>query len=143
MADRPRSDPAFHMHYKVASTREEIERVLQETMEVISASGYEEISLFAIRLSFEEALSNAMNHGNGADPARSIDLEISGDDMGLEASFEDEGPGYDPVSVPDPTAEENLTVASGRGLALIRAFMTEVKIVAPGNRLVLTYVRPA
>jgi serine/threonine-protein kinase RsbW len=70
-------------------------------------------------------------------------LELSGDHDGLLAAIEDEGPGYDPDSVPDPTADENLTVASGRGLALIRAFMTEVTVVEPGNRLEIRYARPA
>mgnify|MGYP002021877954 CR=1 FL=1 len=73
---------------------------------------------------------------------RSIEVEFTGDASRCRTVIVDEGPGYDPDSVPDPTADENLTVASGRGLTLIRAFMTEVTVVAPGNRLEMTYVRP-
>ena len=54
-------------------------------------------------------------------------------------AIQDEGPGYDPETVPDPTAVENLTIASGRGLALIKAFMTHVEIPRPGNRLELIF----
>ncbi|MCH2133348.1 MAG: ATP-binding protein, partial [Phycisphaerales bacterium] len=59
----------------------------------------------------------------------------------VEMTVQDEGPGFDPGTVPDPTAEENLTIASGRGLALIRAFMTQVDIPRPGNQLRLVYER--
>ena len=57
----------------------------------------------------------------------------------FRATIEDEGTGYDPSTVPDPTADENLTIASGRGLALMKAFMSEVTVVAPGNRVELSY----
>ena len=45
----------------------------------------------------------------------------------------------DNPAFPDPTAEENLTIASGRGLTLMKAFMTEVIVVPPGNRIEMTY----
>ena len=112
------------------------------TAQMLETGEWDETAMFAVRLAMEEGLSNAMNHGNGADPGRCIEVEFTGDASRCSAVIVDEGPGYDPDSVPDPTAEENLTVASGRGLTLIRAFMTEVTVVAPGNRLEMTYVRP-
>jgi serine/threonine-protein kinase RsbW len=62
------------------------------------------------------------------------------DSSEINVAVEDMGPGFDPDAVPDPTADENLMIASGRGLTLMRAFMTEVEIVPPGNRIVMRYV---
>ena len=129
----------FKDTWKIASVREEIEVVLKQILSMLEAGDWDETAMFAVRLAMEEGLSNAMNHGNGADPGRCIEVEFTGDRSGCSAVIVDEGPGYDPDSVPDPTADENLTVASGRGLTLIRAFMTEVTVVAPGNRVELSY----
>lgn len=110
-------------------------------MEGLGQCGYDETGVFAIRLAMEEVLANAMNHGNGGDAAKLIVVEFEVTPTSFRASIEDQGTGYDPRSVPDPTADENLTIASGRGLVLIRSFMTEVTVVPPGNRVELSYQR--
>jgi serine/threonine-protein kinase RsbW len=61
----------------------------------------------------------------------------------LEIEVEDQGEGFDPRSVPDPTAEENIEIPSGRGIMLMRAYMTSVEYLPPGNRLRIVYDRPA
>ena len=96
---------------------------------------------FAVRLAMEEAVANAVRHGHGGDESREFDLEAYVDADEVRLSVEDAGLGFDPDFVPDPTAEENLTIASGRGLALMRAFMTSVTIVPPGNRIELVWRR--
>ena len=68
-------------------------------------------------------------------------LNIERDVVRLE--IEDQGEGFDPESVPDPTEQENVEIPSGRGLKLMRAFMTDVKIFPPGNRVEMKYIRPA
>jgi len=64
------------------------------------------------------------------------------DPTGIELEVTDEGEGFDPGSVPDPTAEENIEIPSGRGIMLMRAYMTSVEYVAPGNRLRIVYRKP-
>jgi serine/threonine-protein kinase RsbW len=64
-------------------------------------------------------------------------------DKDLEVVIEDQGPGFDPGSVPDPTLDENLENPSGRGMTLMRAYMTEVRYEGRGNRLRMRYKRPA
>ncbi len=54
---------------------------------------------------------------------------------------EDDGPGFDPTTVPDPTHDENIEIPSGRGIMLIKAYMSEVAYLPPGNRLSMTYRR--
>jgi serine/threonine-protein kinase RsbW len=55
--------------------------------------------------------------------------------------IEDEGPGFAPTDVPDPTAEENLEKPGGRGIMLMKAFMTRVEYNQKGNRVRLEKVR--
>jgi serine/threonine-protein kinase RsbW len=50
---------------------------------------------------------------------------------------EDQGPGFNPSDIPDPTAIENLEKPGGRGIMLMRAFMTRVEYVGKGNQVVL------
>ena len=136
------SAPRVEFRETIPSTRDEIDRVLEACLAGLQRCGHDETAEFAIRLAMEESLANAMNHGNGGDSSKTIRVEFDVAPGFFRAVVEDQGPGFNPDTVPDPTAEENLTVASGRGLTLIRAFMTEVTVVAPGNRLEMTYVRP-
>jgi serine/threonine-protein kinase RsbW len=104
--------------------------------------GYDESARFAVRLALEEALTNAVRHGSGNQPDKRIEFIYRVDDSTVRIDIIDEGPGFDPDSVPDPTAEENLEIPAGRGLVLMRAFMTDVEFPPPGNRVTMTYRRP-
>jgi serine/threonine-protein kinase RsbW len=141
MTAKSNQSEGWERQYDLASTRPEIDGAVSEILEACIANGYEEAATFAIRLSLEEAMANAMMHGNAGDESKRIQLacRIGPEQISLE--IQDEGPGYDPDTVPDPTAEENLTIASGRGLALIKAFMTRVEIPRPGNQLKLIFER--
>lgn len=138
-AEGPSSELRVDFRESISSDRTSIERVLEVCMNGLGQCGYDETGVFAIRLAMEEVLANAMNHGNGGDAAKLIVVEFEVTATSFRASIEDQGTGYDPRSVPDPTADENLTIASGRGLVLIRSFMTEVTVVPPGNRVELSY----
>ncbi|HEX6912300.1 MAG TPA: ATP-binding protein [Longimicrobium sp.] len=96
------------------------------------------------RVGVAEALANAMIYGNGSDPAKRVrvEVELSAHEVALQVY--DEGEGFDPTVVPDPTLPENLEGAGGRGIFLIRELMDEVRYNEPGNcvRLVLRNERP-
>lgn len=102
---------------------------------------FDEKDIFGIRLALEEALVNAIKHGNQMDPAKRVFVHccILGDrvDIGIA----DEGPGFNPSDVPDPLAEENLERPCGRGLFLIRHYMSDVTVHPPGNRLSMYKLR--
>jgi serine/threonine-protein kinase RsbW len=91
------------------------------------------------RVGVAEALANAMIYGNGSDPDKRVrvEVELSSDEVALQVY--DEGIGFDPAEVPDPTLPENLEGTGGRGIFLIRELMDEVRYNEPGNcvRLVL------
>ena len=102
---------------------------------------YTETDLFSVRVAIEEALANALLHGHQGDKGLGIEVSWKVDGTSVEISVKDQGRGYDPDMVPDPTADENLTLPSGRGVAMMRSFMDEVLINERGNRV--TMVRHA
>src|SRR4051812_30840420 len=92
-------------------------------------------SLFAIKLALEEALNNALKHGNKGDPLKKVHVEYRVTPKQFEVTVEDEGEGFSRKRVPDPTRGENLTKCSGRGLLLIEAYMNKVEFSNGGRRL--------
>ena len=93
--------------------------------------------VFGVRLALEEALVNAIKHGNGLDPDKTVRVNCLIEDDLLRIEIEDQGPGFNMSDVPDPTADENLERPCGRGIMLIKSFMTSVEYNAKGNRVVL------
>ena len=91
------------------------------------------------RVGLTEALANAVLYGNGSDPRKSVRVEVSLGPGHVDLWVVDQGGGFDPDAVPDPTLPDNLERAGGRGLFLIRQLMDEVEFNDRGNaiRLVL------
>ena len=103
-------------------------------------SGLEEDEGVNLALAVREAVINAIQHGNGSEPDRPVRIELIVTPEGLRATIRDEGEGFDPSLVADPTAGANLLATSGRGLLLIRAFVDEVQFNRPaegGTEIVL------
>ena len=106
-------------------------RILEE----VERHGFNPNSIFATRLALEEALVNAIKHGNKLDPAKKVRVEAKVTRDRVEIEIEDEGPGFSRCAVPDPTAEENLCKCSGRGILLIEAYMNSVTWSRGGRRV--------
>ncbi len=105
--------------------------------------GYSRASLFAIRLALDEAITNGFAHGHEKLPhSLPIYVEYAVDARQSFFAVEDQGPGFDPSTVKDPTLDENLEQMSGRGVILIRAYMSSVTHNAKGNRIEMVYKRP-
>ena len=79
-----------------------------------------------VALSVVEATTNAIQHGNGYDPDKPVELTFQRDGTRLIVTVEDQGEGFDPGAIPDPLAPENLLKESGRGIFICRSFMDEV-----------------
>jgi serine/threonine-protein kinase RsbW len=97
------------------------------------------------RVGVTEALANAVLYGNRSDPRKSVRVEVSLDSVRVVLRVVDQGGGFDPAHVPDPTLPDNLHRSGGRGLFLIRQLMDEVEYNERGNavRLVLWRERAA
>jgi serine/threonine-protein kinase RsbW len=113
------------------------ERILQALQHL----QYPARDVFGVRLALEEALVNAIKHGNAMNPAKQVRVtcEVSPDQVRIE--IEDEGSGFNPSDVADPTEEENLACPGGRGIMLMRAFMNVIEYNAVGNCVTLVKVR--
>jgi serine/threonine-protein kinase RsbW len=93
------------------------------------------------RVSLTEALSNAMLYGNGGHPEKRVRVEVTVGSERITARISDEGAGFDPDAVPDPTCPENLSSPGGRGLFLMRKLMDEVYYNERGNCVTLVLRR--
>jgi serine/threonine-protein kinase RsbW len=80
-------------------------------------------TVFAIRIALEEAIVNAIKHGNRLDASKKVFVEAKVTPKRAEITIEDQGEGFQRAGVPDPTAEENLYKCSGRGVLLIESYM--------------------
>lgn len=118
-------------------------RVQDDIEAVLHAAGYGDQDVFYIKLAMEEALVNAIKHGNQLDPSKKVCVSYTVTSERFDCRIVDEGPGFDPGEVPDPTLPENLDRPCGRGLFLIRRFMTDVTYHGKGNVVTMCRVRAA
>lgn len=112
-------------------------RVVNEVLAQLEAEHWVQHDVFGVHLAMEEALVNAIQHGNHRDARKSVRVScrVSPDRVRIEIA--DEGPGFNPGSLPDPTCPERLQTPGGRGVMLMRAFMSRVEFNEKGNRVVL------
>lgn len=96
---------------------------------------YEEEERFAVKLAFEEALTNAVKHGNRNDTSKQLAIGFAVTPEQVVIGVRDEGGGFQLADVPDPTADENLERPSGRGIMLMTAYMTRVQYNEQGNEV--------
>jgi serine/threonine-protein kinase RsbW len=133
----PASGSEGSFHEARLRLAEEVVPVREDVMAVLAEQGYPARDRAALRLALEEAIVNGLRHGNQGDPAKCVRVRYRVTADALLAEVEDEGPGFDPDGVPDPTRDENLERPGGRGLLLIRHFMTWVRFSGRGNRVTL------
>ena len=86
-----------------------------------------------VGVAVRESVINAIKHGNAHDERKQVHVEFTPLEPtapvpGVAIRVRDEGPGFDPATLPDPLAPENLLKASGRGIFLIRSFMDEMEL---------------
>ena len=93
----------------------------------VQSCGIGEDAAFGIVMAVREAVTNAMVHGNQEDETKSVEVIFNCLGNLLEIEVSDEGEGFDPTGVPDPTDPVNILKTSGRGIFLMRSFMDEVE----------------
>ena len=93
-------------------------------------AGLDEESLHWVSVALRESVINAIKHGNCSDVRKRVHVEftvLQGDEVpGLAIRVRDEGCGFDPSTLADPRAQENLLKSTGRGILLMRSFMDEM-----------------
>ncbi len=129
--------------YAIPSDAESGRRVLDELLKQLRAQNWSDHEVFGIRLAAHEALVNAICHGNGLDIQKQVQVHYRISPELVRIEILDEGQGFDPACVPNPTDPERLQCPSGRGVMLMRAYMTRVEYRGHGNCVVLEKRREA
>ena len=111
--------------------------VQERIIQLLEELRFEDRDVFGIRLALEEALVNAIKHGNQMDPSKTVRIMFRAGFQKVRIEIEDQGEGFHPAEVPDPTADENLERPCGRGIMLMRAFMTSITYNPSGNCVIL------
>jgi serine/threonine-protein kinase RsbW len=107
-------------------TAKEMDEVIQEVLCSLEEAGFSVKETFAVRLAVEEAIANAIKHGHQGDPTKEVRVRYHATPTCVLVEVHDEGPGFRPDEVPDPLAPENLESDHGRGLLLMRTYMSWV-----------------
>jgi serine/threonine-protein kinase RsbW len=116
---------------------EELEAVIHELMSALEAAGFKGKEGFAVRLAAEEAIVNGLKHGHGYDPTKEVRVRYRVTPTCAYVEIRDQGPGFIPEEVPDPLDPENLERPCGRGLFLMRNYMTWVRYSEGGTCVAL------
>jgi len=111
--------------------------VQERIIQLLESLSYDERDVFGVRLAIEEALVNAIKHGNRMDPSKTVRITCQIAPHKIRIEIEDQGEGFLPAEVPDPTSDENLERPCGRGIMLMRAFMSSIAFNASGNCVIL------
>ncbi len=119
----------------IPSKLTELPGVQQAIINEVKGLGYGKDEVFAIRLALDEAVTNAIHHGNGDDPKKQVTIEYQVDEKAVRISVTDEGCGFCPEKLPDPTLQDNLAAPHGRGVMLMKAYMSEVRFNPCGNSI--------
>ncbi len=86
-----------------------------------------------ILISLTEAVNNAILHGNNADESKKVEISMEGKTSGVAISVTDEGKGFDPNEIPDPTAPENIECCGGRGVFIMSRLADKISFENNGS----------
>ncbi len=105
---------------------EAIDEAATAVARLVIRSGISEEDAFGIDMAVREALANAVIHGNKLDETKLVEINVKSSLDSLEISVRDQGQGFNPDTISDPTKEENILKSSGRGIFFMRNFFDEV-----------------
>src|SRR5437763_12801179 len=118
-----------HLEVTLETQVESVNLAEEMCLRVAEAAGFGEDDCYRIGMSVREGVINAFHYGNQERPEKKIHLVLDLTPEKMVIHVLDEGPGFDLQDVPDPLAQENLLSTSGRGIFLMRAFMSEFEVV--------------
>lgn len=127
------SDSSLRKSLVIESSKSAIAALCEQLLAEAGDNSFDEDATFAIHLALEEALTNAVVHGNKLDPSKKVEIEYVIVPAKFEITITDQGDGFTPESTPDPRIEENRTKSSGRGLLLMKTYMDTVEYNDNGN----------
>ncbi len=112
-------------------------RIVDEVLNELEGLQWGKRDVFGVHLAMEEALVNAITHGNGLDADKHVQVRCQISPAMIRIEIRDEGDGFNPSTIPDPRDPDRLESPGGRGVMLMRAFMSRVEYNTRGNCVIL------
>ncbi len=129
----------MHKRIKIQSTATNIRIVEKAIDETTGEIGISKESYGKILVSTLEAVNNAILHGNCSKPEKFVEIEITYKNSELKIKVSDEGSGFSPEKVPDPTTPENIETLNGRGVYLMSRLADKIKFNKTGNSVTMSF----
>ncbi len=129
------------VYLQFLSYYEEIDAVSATVLRDMDETGYSDESIRKMKLTITELLANAIGHGNKDDHSKKVTMGHVVETTKVTIGIMDEGEGFDPASIPDPTLPENLIKDHGRGLYIVRNYVDEIDFNKNGNRVLISKFR--
>jgi len=124
---------------KISSDLENL-RVVEKAIDEITASSEISHTCYGkILVTVLEAVNNAIAHGNKFSPDKFVNISLKCNGKKLTVVIKDQGPGFSPEEVPDPTSSENIEKVNGRGVFLMTKLADEFKFNKKGNSVTLVF----
>jgi len=115
-------------------------RIIENAIdEMTGAIGINQDNYGKILVATLEAVNNAIKHGNKDNPQKLVDIEIEYENNEIRISVTDEGEGFNPAVIPDPTMPENIEELSGRGVFLMTKLSDSIKFNEKGNSVTMSF----
>jgi serine/threonine-protein kinase RsbW len=134
----PRPGDLIHTE-SIPSDLEEKNPLIDRIVGVLLKEGFlgqEEDEMWT-RLCLDEALVNAIRHGNKYDASKEVTVTVSASPAKWNVLIEDEGKGFKPTDVPDPEDPDSLLLEGGRGIVMMRSFMSRTTHYRNGAAVLL------
>jgi serine/threonine-protein kinase RsbW len=129
----------MYKRLKIESVMNNLRIIENAIDEVTNTVGINQDNYGKILVATLEAVNNAITHGNKANPQKIVDVEISFDNNEMIITVTDEGLGFNPASIPDPTMPENIEELSGRGVFLMRKLADSISFNEKGNSVTMNF----
>ena len=129
--------PAWTIEHTIQSELDAGHRVLEELLARLEGEAWSSRDMFGLRLALEEAVVNAIKHGNRLDRTKQVHVLCKSTREGVWIKVADQGPGFNPESVPDCTDPAHIDAPNGRGIMLMRNYMSRVEYNDVGNVVVM------
>ncbi len=120
----PEEEPQVKI--SIGSRYDHIDLIQVVVDDALSRLGLDEDSRHWVGIAIREAVANAIKHGNQQDPSKRVDVELALREGQAIIRVHDDGHGFDPSTVGDPLAPENLLKPNGRGIFYMKNFMDEI-----------------
>ncbi len=138
------SDLLVKLEVKLPADASAISPVIRKIMSVVNEMGCAVGREFEIELAIREALANAIRHGSANDPSKQIECCVACDQArGMLIIVRDQGPGFDPASIPSPVVGQNIFATGGRGIYFINQVVDEVRFEKGGTEIHMRLKPPA